>query len=211
MASIIRRPFVYTYKNATLVLILINTAVYLLEKMVPSLMTYLPLNVYNCLAHGMYWQPFTYMFVHGNVTHILFNMLALFFFGTSVERAVGTKEYLLLYFVTGTLCGISSLVIYYLTGMWLVFLMGASGAVYGLLLSYAVIFPRNRIYIWGLIPVPAPVLVLAYAVIEFGSQIFGLRNGVAHSVHLAGFIFAWLYFVIRMGINPVKIWKDAYR
>ncbi len=211
MASIIRRPFVYTYKNATLVLILINTAVYLLEKMVPSLMTYLPLNVYNCLAHGMYWQPFTYMFVHGNVTHILFNMLALFFFGTSVERAVGTKEYLLLYFLTGTLCGISSLVIYYLTGMWLVFLMGASGAVYGLLLSYAVIFPRNRIYIWGLIPVPAPVLVLAYAVIEFGSQIFGLRNGVAHSVHLAGFIFAWLYFVIRMGINPVKIWKDAYR
>jgi membrane associated rhomboid family serine protease len=211
MASIIRRPFVYTYKNATLVLILINTAVYLLEKMVPSLMTYLPLNVYNCLAHGMYWQPFTYMFVHGNVTHILFNMLALFFFGTSVEKAVGTKEYLLLYFLTGTLCGISSLVIYYLTGMWLVFLMGASGAVYGLLLSYAVIFPRNRIYIWGLIPVPAPVLVLAYAVIEFGSQIFGLRNGVAHSVHLAGFIFAWLYFVIRMGINPVKIWKDAYR
>ena len=211
MASIIRRPFVYTYKNATLVLILINTVVYLLEKMVPSLMTYLPLNVYNCLAHGMYWQPFTYMFVHGNVTHILFNMLALFFFGTSVEKAVGTKEYLLLYFLTGTLCGISSLVIYYLTGMWLVFLMGASGAVYGLLLSYAVVFPRNRIYIWGLIPVPAPVLVLAYAVIEFGSQIFGLRNGVAHSVHLAGFIFAWLYFVIRMGINPVKIWKDAYR
>ena len=54
--------------------------------------------------------------------------------------------------------------------------MGASGAVYALLLSYAVIFPRNRIFIWGLIPVPAPVLVLAYAAIEFGSQIFGVRN-----------------------------------
>ncbi len=211
MSSILRRPFRYTFNNATLILICINVIVYMLERLVPEVMYYLSLNVYNCLGAKMFWQPFTYMFVHGNFQHILFNMLGLFFFGLSVERAIGSKEYLLLYFLTGILCGLSSLVFYFFTGLFNVFMLGASGVVYALLLSYAVIFPRNRIYIWGLIPVPAPILVLAYAIIEFASQVLGTRSGIAHSAHLAGFFFAWMYFLIRMGVNPVKVWKDAYR
>lgn len=211
MTSIIRKPFSYSFKNYTAVLILINVGVYLLEKIFPEIMYYLSLNVYSCLGYRMFWQPFTYMFVHGNFQHIFFNMLGLFFFGLSVEKALGSKEFLLMYLLTGFLCGLLSLVVYFFTGMYTVFLMGASGAMYAMLFAFAVIFPKSQIFIWGIIPVPAPILVLAYGCIEFFSQVMGIRNGVAHSVHLAGFAFAWIYFVVRMGINPVKIWKDAYR
>lgn len=210
MTSLIRKPFRYSFKNATFAIILINAAIFFIQQVIPSLRFILSLNVYNCIAGKMYWQPFTYMFVHGNFQHVFFNMLGLFFFGLAIERALGTKEFLLLYLLVGTLCGIFSLAVYYFTGQWRIILLGASGAVYGILLAYAVVFPKNRIFIWGLIPVPAPILVLGYAIIEFFSHFFGMRTGVAHSVHLAGFGFCWLYFVVRMGINPIKVWKNAY-
>lgn len=211
MSLIIRKPFKYTFKNATAVIILINAAVFLIEKFFPSFAWYLSLNVINCIGNRMFWQPFTYMFAHGSFQHIFFNMIGLLCFGLSVERAVGTKEFVLMYLLIGFAGGIFSLIVYYVFGMYGIFLLGASGAIYGMLLAYAVIFPQNRIFIWGIIPVPAPVLVLAYAIIEFLSQFIGSRDGVAHSVHLAGFAFAWLYFVVRFGINPLKVWKDAYR
>lgn len=72
------------------------------------------------------------------------------------------------------------------------------------------IFPRNVIYIWGIIPVAAPLLVFVYALIEITSQISG-GSGIAHLAHLAGFAVAWIYFVARMGIHPLKVWKDAWR
>lgn len=89
-------------------------------------------------------------------------------------------------------------------------LIGASGAIYGILFAYAVIFPRSRIFIYGLIPVPAPILVLIYAIIEFFSQFFSSLN-VAHQAHLAGFGFAFLYILIRMGVNPIKVWRNVFR
>ena len=211
MNSIIRRPFPYTYKNYTLIIILLNVAVFLAGKVWPAIDYYLALNTYNCLAGRMFWQPFTYMFVHGNFQHLFFNMLGLFIFGTSVERAIGSREFLLMYLTVGVLGGVTSLLVYFFTGMYLVYLLGASGAIYGMLFAYAVIFPKNRIFIWGIIPVPSPILVIAYAVIEVLSQFTGTRSGVAHMTHLAGFAFAFLYFVIRMGVNPIKVWKDAYR
>ncbi len=210
MSLSIRKPFQYTQKNYALVIILITVVVYLLQNIFPMIRTYLYLNVYNCVIQKMFWQPFTYMFCHGNFQHILFNMLGLFFFGFSVEKAVGSKEFLLMYLLTGTLCGFFSLAFYFFTGRYGIFLMGASGAIYAMLLFYAVIFPCSKIYIWGILPVPAPILVIAYALIEFGSSLFGYSGNVAHMTHLAGFGFAWLYFLIRMGINPIRVWKDAY-
>lgn len=183
----------------------------MLEKMFPQIQYFCSLNVYTCLAYKMFWQPFTYMFIHGSFTHVLFNMIGLFCFGLAVEKTVGTKEFVLMYLLIGFAGGIFSLSVYYFFGLYRVFLMGASGAVYGILLAYAILFPRSTIFIWGLIPVPAPILVIAYALIEFFEQFFSFRDGVAHSVHLAGFAFAWLYFVVRFGINPLKVWKNAYR
>jgi membrane associated rhomboid family serine protease len=81
-------------------------------------------------------------------------------------------------------------------------LMGASGAIFALELAFAVLFPRSIIYIWGIIPMRAPVMVLAFTALELFFSITGSKSGVAHLTHLAGFGFAWLYFLIRFRINP---------
>lgn len=205
----LRKPFRYAFFNATLIIILLNVAVFFLLRMFPYLYNYLGLSLIGVLRYHYYWQIVTYLFVHDGVSHILFNMLALLFFGIGVERAMGSKEFLLFYFVCGILDGIFSVLIYIMLG-WQVFLVGASGAIYAVLFAYAVLFPRNRVYIWGVLPVRAPILVAGYAVIEFVSQIYG-GGGVAHIAHLMGFVFAWLYFVIRMGIHPLKVWIDSFR
>lgn len=133
-------------------------------------------------------------------------MIGLLFFGGAVERRIGSREFALAYLLSGTVCGIVSLVIYVLAGTWNVFLLGASGAVFAILLLYAAFFPRSTIFIWGIIPIPAPLLVIGYAVLETLYMVFGMRSGVAHSTHLIGFAVAWAYSVARFGINPWREW-----
>ena len=206
----LRKPFKYSYNSVSLIIIGLNIAVFLLTTSFPKLKYFLSLNVLYVTRANAYWQFFTYMFVHGDFSHILFNMLGILFFGVAVERALGSKEFTLLYFTSGILCGVISFLVYLITGANLIFLMGASGAIYALLLAYAVIFPKATIYIWGILPIPAPLLIAIYAGIELSSQLLSLRDGIAHMTHLAGFAVAWLYFIIRMGINPWRIWKAAY-
>lgn len=211
--NIIRKPFKYTNKNATLWLIAANLLVFFYFNFFNIFRlneNAFALNVAGFVYSKMFWQPVTYMFIHAGWSHVFFNMLGLLFFGIAVEKAIGTKEFLLMYFVIGIFSGLFSVAFYFFAGQPYVSLVGASGAIYGILFAYAVIFPRSVIYIWGLIPVPAPVLVFVYALIEFFSQFFS-GSHVAHYAHLAGFGFAFLYFVVRMGINPFKIWKDAWR
>ncbi|MDR3312757.1 MAG: rhomboid family intramembrane serine protease [Spirochaetaceae bacterium] len=207
----IRKLFRYRFSNYSLALILINVAVYGFTTTVPQWTVFLALNPVYCIRGRLYWQVFTYMFVHGSLQHLLFNMLGLFFFGTHVERSIGSREFLLFYLLSGILCGILSLGIYVFLGTPRVFLVGASGAIYALLFAYAVIFPRSRIFVWGLLPVPAPLLVLAYGGISLAEQFAGRRTGVAHLTHFSGFLVAALYFRIRMGVKPLKVWFDAFR
>ena len=154
--------------------------------------------------YKMYWTFFTYMFLHGSVSHIVFNMLGLFIFGNHVERQMGSKEFLLFYLLTGTLAGVLSFIVYYFTNNHIVALIGASGALYAVMLAYAVFFPDSIIYIWGILPLRAPVMVLAFAVISIFFMRTGRGGNVAHLTHLAGFIFGWLYFLLRFNINPLR-------
>lgn len=209
--NILHKPFRYTFKNATLGIIIANAAVYFITLLFPKLTAYLGLSVMGCMGMKFLWQPLTYMFVHSGWMHLIFNMIGLFCFGIMVEKAVGTKEFLLMYFFCGIFDGIISMLIYYFTGQYRSLLIGASGAIYSILLFYAVLFPRSILRIWGIIPIPAPILIIVYAIIEFGSQFTGSRGNVAHLTHLTGFALAWIYLVVRMGIHPVKVWKDAYR
>jgi membrane associated rhomboid family serine protease len=209
--NFLRHPFRYAFYNMTLVLIMINVAVYLFFNLFPQWKILLCLNVVYFFDYHLYWQIGTYMFVHENLMHLIFNMIGLFFFGFTVEKALGSKEFILMYLLCGVLSGISSVFLYRLLGFDGVVLLGASGAIYSLLFAYAVLFPRSRIYIWGILPVPAPLLVICYVIIELGGQLFTINSGVAHLTHLAGFVFAWLYLKIRMGINPVQVWKDSLR
>ena len=201
--SILRRPFRYSYFNATLYLIAANILFFALSYIFPPLKAYMALNPVAMLS-GYLWQPITYMFAHADITHLLVNMIGLFFFGTQVERSMGSKEFLLFYFVTGILAGIVSFGIFVAMGAWYTMLLGASGAIFAVLLAFAIVDPDAMIYLYGLIPIRAPVMVLGYAGIEIASQLFSFQNSVAHFTHLAGFAWAWIYFLARFGINPVK-------
>lgn len=204
-----QKPFTYKFFNATLYLVGINLLVFLATLRIPTLVYYLSLCPGLLVTKKWVWTIVSYMFVHGGVQHLVFNMLALFMFGIQLERAIGSREFLLFYFVCGIFSGLCSFGAYMLTGQYGVFLMGASGAIYALLLAYAVVFPHSRIFIWGIIPVSAPILVLVYAIIEICSEMTGKNGGTAHLAHLFGFLGAFLYFIIRMKINPFKVWKNS--
>ena len=202
--SLLTRPFNYTYSNLASILIGVNILVFFFGQIFPTTQAYLAMMPALVVAQHAYWQFFTYMFVHGGFSHILFNMLGLFFFGASVERRMGSKDFFLFYCLTGTLAGVFSFLVYYFTGGFFVRLMGASGAVYAVLLAYAVYYPDSRIYVFGIFPVRAPVLVIAYTVIALFSGFFGRGGNVAHFTHLAGFGFSFLYFLVRLRINPLN-------
>lgn len=203
-----QKPFKYKFFSATLYLLGINLVVFLLTLRFPEWLYYLALSPVGMVRYRMLWQPVSHMFVHGGFQHLFFNMLALFVFGYQLERAIGSREFLLFYFTCGIFSGLCSFGMYMATHSYTSLLLGASGAIYGVLFAYAVVFPRNIILIWGILPVPAPILVLVYALIEIFSEVFGVRGGVAHLTHLFGFLGAFLYFVVRMRINPLKVWKN---
>lgn len=139
--------------------------------------------------HGRVWTLFTYMFLHGGFSHILFNMLALWMFGSMLERVWGSKEFLKYYLLTGLGGGLC----YALFNMdSFVPTVGASGAIYGLLLAYAVLFPDNIIYIWFVIPVKAKYFAMIFGVIEFLAS-FNPGSGVAHLAHLGGMVMGYVY------------------
>ncbi|MDR2247628.1 MAG: rhomboid family intramembrane serine protease [Treponema sp.] len=206
----IRHPFQYRYGSVVLYLIGINILVFLLQETLPRILrfdltTYAALNPALVIRYRMVWQFVTYMFTHGGISHLLFNMLALFIFGTQVERRIGSREFLLYYMVTGILAGVFSFVVYWVTGSFWVFLLGASGAIFAVQLAYAVLFPNAVVFLWGILPLRAPIMVLGFTAVELFSQVFGRGSGVAHLTHLAGFAFGWIYFLVRFGANP---WKE---
>lgn len=206
--NIINRKFRYTYSNAVSVLIIINVlAFFVTYSLMPRLMYYFALIPSSVLYGHAYWQFVTYMFMHGGVWHLVSNMLGLFIFGTACERAVGTREFVLFYLLTGVLSGIASFLVYLFSGTNAI-LLGASGALYAVMLLFSVIFPRARILLFGFIPVSAPVLVILYFAIELFSGISAYGGGIAHMTHLFGLLFGFLYCVIRMRINPFKAWAQ---
>lgn len=205
-SSLVRRPFRYSNRSVSLYLIAANILVFALGYLIPSLPYYLALNPTFFLG-GMLWQPLTYMFTHGSFDHLLLNMLGLVFFAPQIEREFGSREFLLFYLLTGLLSGLSSLGIYLAAGSMDVFLLGASGVVYAILLAYAVLFPESDIYVFGILPVRAPILVGLYALAEVADQLFGFQRSVSHLTHLSGLLFAWLYFLVRFGVNP---WRRLF-
>jgi membrane associated rhomboid family serine protease len=200
--SLVRRPFGYSYRHYTLWLIAINVFVFALKLILGGSMDgYLAMTPILVLG-GFFWQPLTYMFVHANLTHLLVNMLGLLFFGTAVEKELGSKEFLFYFLLTGFLAGVFTFAAYLFTGGASIPFVGASGAIFAVLLAFATLQPNAQVLIWGIIPMRAPLMVLGYTLIELFSQVFGFMNGIAHLTHLAGFAFGWLYFLVRFGVNP---------
>lgn len=142
----------------------------------------------NAIETGRFriWQLFTYMFMHANWSHILFNMFALWMFGYVLENYWGSRRFLFYYLVCGVGAGICNLLV---PGWGLT--VGASGAVYGILLAFGMMFPNERIYLYFIMPIKAKLFVIGYAAIELFNGMF-VADGVAHFAHLGGMLFGLL-------------------
>lgn len=134
------------------------------------------------------WTVVTYMFLHGGLGHLGFNMLALFFFGPRVEARLGTRRFTILYFLSGITGAVLSF--FFTPGAHIV---GASAGIFGVMLAFAYFWPHEPIHIWGIIPVPARILVIVTTVIALWSGFAGAGRGTAHFAHLGGYAGAYLY------------------
>jgi rhomboid family protein len=166
-------------------LLIANVAVFFVTTFVSQLYGLLMLYPPAILARP--WTIVTYMFLHAGLVHLLFNMIGLFFFGPRLESRLGPKGFLGLYFVSGVGGGIFSLIFAHDAAV-----VGASAAIYGVLLGFALYWPRARIYIYGILPVEAWLLVTLFVL---GSLYAGVNAGsgsnTAHFAHLGGIAFAF--------------------
>jgi len=147
----------------------------------------------QCLYAYQIWQPFTYMFLHGGIWHVGFNMLALWMFGTVLERVWGMKRFFQFYLFCGVGAGLTVALVAELTGSGvLVPTIGASGAVLGLLLAFGKLFPDNIIYLY-FIPVKARYAVWIFGAFSLYFAVSGNFAGISHVGHLGGLLFGWIY------------------
>jgi membrane associated rhomboid family serine protease len=152
----------------------------------PSLLT--------IVAEGKFhvWQLLTYAFLHGSGLHLFFNMFALYMFGSEIERVFGAWRYLEYYLVAVVTAAATQLVVVELTGGAYPSI-GASGGVFGLLLAYGVLFPRNMLMlVFPPVPMRAWLFVTLYGALELYLGVTGTQGGVAHFAHLGGMLGGWL-------------------
>lgn len=136
------------------------------------------------------WQLLTYLFLHADFFHIFFNMFALWMFGSELERYWGSHAFLRYFLITGVGAGLLSVLVDpYST----IPTIGASGAVYGILLAYALMFPNRYVYLYFLFPVKVKYFVLAIGAFAFLSALASPGSTIAHVAHLGGMLFGWLY------------------
>jgi membrane associated rhomboid family serine protease len=142
------------------------------------------------------WQLFTYMFMHGGMGHLFFNMYSLFIFGTVLERVWGTKKFIFYYFFTGVGAALFHILVQWLTGDFAL-TVGASGAIYGVLIGYAMLYPESTLtLLFPPISLKAKWFVLIFAVIELMLGVFDTGAGIAHFAHLGGLIFGFILLMI---------------
>lgn len=163
----------------------------LLQQIYPSIVFYLGLNPYRLFRNGWVWQLVTYQFLHGGFLHLLFNMFLLWFLGRRLEELWGSYEFFRYYIICGAGAGlISALVSPALT-------IGASGAIYGILLAFGLTFPNEYLYLYFVFPVRAKNLVVVFAIIEFVLSITSPGDNIAHSAHLAGMVVGFIYLRLK--------------
>lgn len=183
------------------------------------------LGLHFFLASDFYvFQPLTYMFMHANFSHLFFNMFALWMFGSTLENIWGPKRFLIYYLLCGLGAGLMQEGVQYIEYVvrlanyqnvnmggaiipmseYLNYMttVGASGAIYGLLLAFGMMFPNSMIYLYFLVPIKAKWFVIGYAVIELITGVFSAGDSVAHFAHLGGML---------VGLIIILIWKKKGR
>ena len=200
------KPSLFT--DAIKTLISVNFAIFILQSISSSEIMFfsnfglVPKLVWSQLK---IWQPFTYMFFHGDIWHVLINMFVLWMFGTELERAWGKKNFLRFYFITGVGSGLGTM----LFGLQsLVPIVGASGAIYGVLLAYGVLFPNRTVYLYGIIPIKSIWFVIGIGVIAFFSSFNNFTN-ISHLTHLFGMVIGYLY--LKRPVHFRALWFSVFK
>ena len=178
---------------AVKLLVIVNVVMFVLTLIVPLMTLRLGLEPQAVFQQFALWQLVTYMFLHGGAGHILLNMLSLWMFGTDLERTWGTRFFTKYYFVTGIGAAVTTLILsLFLDSVYYTVTIGASGAIYGLLLAYGMYFP-NRTLILIIFPIAAKYYVMIAGALVFLSAAGGVGGGVAHWAHLGGLVVGYLY------------------
>jgi membrane associated rhomboid family serine protease len=146
------------------------------------------------------WSPFTYMFLHAGIMHILWNMVGLYFFGPRVEARLGSTRFIQLYIVSG----LGGAALSFITPNAAI--LGASGAIFGIMMAYAMFWPRDQVMIWGIIPIEIRWLVMGTTALAIFSGVGSLSGGmsggnIAHFAHLGGYLGAWIFLKL---VNPAR-------
>jgi membrane associated rhomboid family serine protease len=159
------------------------------------------LHAYDVLYQFKIWQLFTYMFLHGGFWHVFFNMFIFWMFGTELEKEWGSKQFLKYYFICGVGAGIINIL---LTSSDPSYpgTVGASGAIYGIMVAYALRYPDRLVYIYFLFPVKVKYMVGFLAIISFLSTWNAQGDGIAHAAHLGGMLVGFIY---------LKYWQHFYK
>lgn len=154
------------------------------------------------------WQLFTYMFLHGGFWHLALNMFALWMFGMELENTWGSKRFITYYMICGIGAGLCNLLIAPLfTSVGPT--VGASGAIYGILVAFGYLFPNRVIYIYGIIPLKAKYLVIIYMLIELFSVAGGSSSGIAHAAHLGGGVVGLIYLLYYYRGSSMKFFENT--
>ena len=172
-------PWVQRLLLANVVVFLItivNPAVRVEFAFIPALAIYRP------------WTIVTYAFLHANMMHIFFNMLMLFFFGPRLEERLGSRTFIWFY----VLCGIGGAILSFAFSPTAA-VVGASGAIFGVVIGFARYWPREDIYIWGILPIQARMLAFLMVASSLFAGFTGAQDGVAHFAHLGGLVTGWLF------------------
>ena len=180
------------------ILVAVNVVAFIASLVFPAITLRFGLRPADVIGQLQVWQPVTYMFLHAGLFHILFNMLALWMFGVELERMWGTRFFTKFYFVSGIGAAVTTMLLSFVPGsfgdqLYYSLTIGASGAIYGVLLAYGMYFPNRPIYMYMIFPIPAKYFVMIMGAISLLSSLGGPGGGIAHTTHLGGLLVAYLY------------------
>lgn len=199
------------FSNSVFYIIVVNVVVFVFKIFFPELtsdwLSLIPLSVFPGFQ---LWRIFSYLFVHSDFSHILFNLIGLYFFGPPLENYLGSRRFWIYYFLCGAGSGVVSVFFYEFFDAGYVRIVGASGALFGILMGYGLLYPNSRVYLNFVFPVKAKWMVLIYGVLEFLailSYMGGMRSRVASIAHLSGLLIGYLYL---RGARDLKRFRSWY-
>jgi len=190
-----------------------NAIIFLIKYLNVNLYYYLTANfalhAYDVIYQFKIWQLVTYMFLHGDFWHVFFNMFIFWMFGAELENKWGSKEFLKYYFICGIGAGLVNILLTSKDPGY-IGTVGASGAIYGIMMAYALYYPDNLVYVYFLIPIKVKYMVGFLALISFFSTMNAQSDGIAHAAHLGGLIVGYVYLKFgRLRYDLKRLFKSS--